>query len=267
MTDHGLPINLVYIRHGESERNAAHRRAKLTGDQGAFGELLTRPTARARLTPEGRRQVEVTGKWIREDLGLTFSQMITSRHDRAIETATLLDLPNAEWSIKNRIRERSNGVMEGMNFEERAAYLENLKIKYHTLDPFNFRPDDGDSFADAEERLRGFLYTLGRDYSDDNVVVVGHGDNMWVARYIHEHMQTHELIALRGVDPGSIIPNCAVLHYTRVNPHNGVIQRKYGWTRLCCPWKDPDPGEWKPIVRRRYSTEDLRAMLEKPTSN
>src|SRR3989338_3726543 len=95
-----LPIDLVLVRHGQSEGNAAKRRSE-AGDHSAFTkEFLNRHSASFRLTDKGCAQAQRAGEYIRKEFygnGIIFDRFVTSEYIRAKETAGLLDLPNAQW--------------------------------------------------------------------------------------------------------------------------------------------------------------------------
>lgn len=257
-----LPKNLYYLRHGQSLRNLAGKMAFQENDDSLFEQIINQPSSRARLTPEGVRQATITGNWFRGN-ELRFERCYTSSHDRAKETAGLLDLPHP-WYVNNNIRERSGGVMEDMTRDQRIEYLGKLRNRAHLLDLFNFRPDRGESFADiADIRWQIFLGTLHRECSKmDAVLVVNHGDNMWAARSVHERWTPQDFENNRGVEAHGKIPNCMILHYTRVNPETSEEMPYLGWYRTCCPWKDPRPTEWQPIVRKRYTSAELLVQVQ-----
>ena len=59
-----LPIDLVLVRHGQSEMNAAKRRSE-AGDHSAFTkEFMERHSASFPLTDLGRRQAEQAGEYL-----------------------------------------------------------------------------------------------------------------------------------------------------------------------------------------------------------
>lgn len=256
-----LPRNLVYVRHGQSERNLAGKNAYQHNDLTLFEEIINHPSSLAFLTPEGERQAMVAGQWLREQ-GFDFGRYYTSSYNRAKQTAGLLDLPDAIWYIENNIRERSGGCMEDMLPHERREYLNGVRNRAHELDLFNFRPDRGESFADVTIRWRLFLDTLHRECIKMDVIVVNHGDNMWVARSIHERWTPEMFVDRRGDGgaPGKI-PNCMVLHYTRINPNNGDEVAYPKWVRTFCPWKEDKPSAWQSIHRGRYTSEALLAQV------
>lgn len=260
-----LPLNLVYVRHGQSERNLAGKHAYEGNDTTLFEQIVNRPSSTAFLTPEGERQGVLTGKWL-ESQGFSFGRCYTSSFNRAKQTAGLLGLRGALWYIENNIRERSGGIMEEMNPEQRRVYLDSLRNRAHELDLFNFRPDRGESFADVTIRWKLFLDTLHRECSQMDVVVVNHGDNMWVARSIHERWTPEMFVLERGEYAHSKIPNCMVLHYTRINPETGDEAPYPQWYRTCTPWKDPTPSPWQPVIRKKYSSEEMIAQVAEAKS-
>jgi NAD+ kinase len=101
-----MPIDLLLVRHGESEGNLAHERAA-NNDGSAFGNkhFKSKHSSLWRLTDKGRKQADVTGKWIKENIG-SADYYFCSEYIRAMETSALLDLPNAEWKTSFYIRVR-----------------------------------------------------------------------------------------------------------------------------------------------------------------
>ncbi len=258
-----LPLNLVYFRHGQSERNLAGKKAYEENDDTLFEQIINKPSALAPLTPLGIEQARKSSDWV-ANMGITFGRHYVSSHVRAMETAGHLNLPNAIWYINNNLRERSGGVMEDMSPIKRREYLSSLRSRGHLLDLFNFRPDRGESYADiADLRWPHFLGTLHREcWHMDGVFVVCHGDIMWAARSIHERWTPRDFDDKRGAEAHSKIPNCMVLHYTRVNPDTREVAPYLGWYRTCCPWQDLTPSAWEKIEYKRYSSEELLAQVE-----
>lgn len=63
-----------------------------------------------------------------------------------METAGLLGIDNAEWSVEFSIRERDNGVLGGLSKKERKEeYAEELQRRDRDL--FYWQPPGGESIA------------------------------------------------------------------------------------------------------------------------
>lgn len=99
-----MVTNVLLIRHGQSEGNAA----------GRFGGHTDTP-----LSSRGRDQAERTARALAAE---KFDAIYSSDLPRAVETALpLARAVNIEPTITDAFRERSVGVMEGLTFEEAAA--------------------------------------------------------------------------------------------------------------------------------------------------
>jgi 2,3-bisphosphoglycerate-dependent phosphoglycerate mutase len=95
--------NVLLIRHGQSEGNAARR----------FGGHTATP-----LSPRGRRQAQATARALQsEELTAIYSSDLA----RAVETAQpLANVTGLAVNATTAFRERSVGVMEGLTFEDAA---------------------------------------------------------------------------------------------------------------------------------------------------
>jgi NAD+ kinase len=259
-----MPLDLVLVRHGESEGNVAFGKSRLGDDSHITPEFLSRHSSRWRLTPQGARQAEAAGDWLRRNIAESFDRYYVSEFLRAMETAAHLGFPDAEWLSEFYLRERDWGIFDLMSFEERRLrYSEEMKRR--ELDTFFWAPPGGESLASVCLRVDRVLDTLHRECADRRVILVCHGEMMWAFRVRLERMsQEHyrELDQLR--DPKIKIHNCQVLHYTRRHPATGEITAHLNWMRSVCPW---DPGlssnDWQAINRPRYRNADLLAVAEK----
>lgn len=88
-----LPIDLILVRHGESEGNLANKASK-SGDNSFFTpEFLNRHSRNFRLTDKGSLQAKRTGEWIQKNVPMPFDRFYVSDYIRAKETAYYLYLP------------------------------------------------------------------------------------------------------------------------------------------------------------------------------
>lgn len=263
-----LPIDLVLVRHGESEGNAAKRRAE-KGDATAYStEFLHRHTSSYRLTAKGRTQPPKTGDWLRQEFygagQFGFDRAIVSEYVRAMETAALLDLPDARWYAEFYLTERDWGELDNYSPQERQArFSDNMARRQ--VEPFFWRPVDGESFADLCLRVDRVLLTLHRECSDKRVVIVCHGEVMWAFRVRIERLSQVKFRELHLSEKSEDrIYNCQVIHYTRRNPETGKLGEHAHWVRVVRPTEDPVwTSGWQHFERPRYSNQDLLDVVEK----
>lgn len=262
-----MPKNLILVRHGQSEANVIQRADK-AGDQALFSEETMLVADRSwRLTDAGVAQAHAAGRWITDNVD-PLDRCITSPYVRTRETAANLQLDGALWEENRVVRERSWGEISPLPrkvFEEQYAHNALLRRK----DPLYWAPPAGESIANvAENRVRNMLSTLHRESSEDNVLVVTHGDFMWSTRLVLERWSDEEFLRY-DKDQEMTIFNCTVLHYTRVDPDTGEIAPWVRWVRAAHPFCDRTTGVWRMVEQpwqrfdRDYlSNEDLLAVAE-----
>jgi NAD+ kinase len=259
-----MPLDLVLVRHGESEGNVAYGMSR-RGDPSHFTpEFLARHSSKWRLTDRGRQQAGVAGEWLRRHVAPSFDRYYVAEYLRAMETAAHLGFPDASWRCEFFLRERDWGVFDVMSFQERRErYAEELKRR--ECDTFFWTPPGGESMANLCLRIDRVLDTLHRECAGLRVILVCHGEVMWAFRVRLERMpqeRYHELD--RSPDPCLKMHNCQVLHYTRRDPESGALAAHLDWVRSVCPWDATlSRGDWQRIERPTSSNEQLLAVVEK----
>lgn len=250
-----MPNDLVIVRHGHSEGNLAVDLGK-KGDDSLFTPgFRETPGHQWRLTDDGRRQARTTGEWIKTEIGDRFDRYYVSPFVRTRETAALLGLPDAEWRVDQRLRERDWGEIGSMPRDEfKARYSQSAFLK--KIDALYWRPPSGESIADVRLRVRSFFDTLHRECEGQRVLVVTHGEFMSAARAALEYMGDEEWM-IADSDPDQKIRNTHVYHYSRKDPEKGSTQKYLSWVRKVCPWREEGERKWKTIVRKRFSNEEL----------
>ncbi|MDD5165431.1 MAG: phosphoglycerate mutase family protein [Candidatus Pacebacteria bacterium] len=261
-----MPNNLILVRHGESEGNIAVARSK-RGDHSAYeSEFKKRHSSLWRLSKEGQRQAMQTGEWIKQNLGLTFDRFYASEYLRAMETAALLDIPEAKWFTEFYLRERSWGSLDRASVLERTERFQE-SLEEREIDPFYWTPPNGESLAELCIRIDRVINTLHRECNGKNVIIVCHGEVMWAFRVRLERMPQETFRLLDGSkNPAHRIHNCQVIHYTRINPKASGVSpsRHLDWVRSVCPWDNAlTDAPWQHIHRPSYTNQNLLDRVEK----
>lgn len=155
-------MDILLVRHGESEGNAAGRIQGQTD---------------APLTPRGREQAALLGDWLKAR-DLRWQAAYASPLARARDTAAILAertaFPAAE--LDPDLREVGVGALEGLtraDLEERHATFLSRAI----TDLGDFTEYGGETYDGVQERVRRFVAKITERHraSGDRILVVAHG--------------------------------------------------------------------------------------------
>ena len=146
-------MNIVVIRHGETDQNKENR---LQGSKGPNEHL----------NATGRQEVTA----LRDGLLITPTIIYTSPLVRTKETALIL---NEKWGVPivtaPELMERDFGSLSGKLRSEIDPQIVESDLEGR----YDYRPYGGESVADVKARVISFLSTLPLSY-DDTIVVVTH---------------------------------------------------------------------------------------------
>lgn len=258
-----LPVNIIAIRHGESEGNLVNRRAR-DHDQTVFEipGFRDRHVSQWRLTDLGREQAQAAGNWLRRE-AVAVDRGYVSFYTRAMETA--LYLPEVPWIESPYLREQMWGDLTSLADKDRVGeYQRSLQAR--ETQPFLWTPPGAGAESMDEyftKTVDRALDTLNRSCGSMSVVLVTHGGWLWGLRHRMERLPQEELMRLRtSDDPHEHIHKCQIIHYTRCNPWMGQTTPKIQWVRSICPWDlSLSSNEWREIRRHVYSAVDLQRLV------
>jgi len=281
-----MPVDLLLVRHGESEGNVAVHASKRGDDTHILNpEFRERHSSMWRLTEQGVAQAQQAGAWIRENFPVSasndldgadadegfgdavpagsFDRYYVSAYTRALETAAHLNLPQARWFISPNLRERERGTEDLLSREERELLVESARVRKAT--PLYWRPLNGESIADTCTRVRDLFATLHREVPEGRVIVVCHGEVMEAARVLLERLTPDEYAAWTdSKDPADRIHNGQVFHYTRRDPVTGAISKHLNWKRSICTSDLSlcDPS-WRTVTRPVFDNQALLDIVQR----
>lgn len=215
-------------------------------------------------TPLGRSQARNDAE--RSVFG-RFDRFYSSPYVRTRETAAMMGIPGAKWTINRFLRERDWGDIGSITWKEfKERHPDNFHM--HEIDPLYWVPTGGESIAHvAENRCRNFLSTMHRECDSENVIVTTHGEAMWAFRMVLEYWKDEDFLAYDD-DPDEKIVNCTAIHYTRINPANGEQSSRVEWMRMVKPvlnsagqWVVQESA-WRRIRKETLSNTELLASVE-----
>jgi len=259
-----FPIDIVLVRHGESEGNLAQAGSKRGDDSLWTPEFSARHTSNYRLTDRGRKQAQLAGEYIRANISDSFDMYFCSEYIRAMETSALLGFKNARWISDFYLREQDKGILGGKSHTEREVeYAET--IKRLKKDSFYVAPPGGESIANVCLRVDRVLGNWQSSCPGQRLIAVCHGGIMMAFRVRLEGMGQSQYQEIVNT-PEYKINHCHILHYSRRNPETGEIESIPKWKRSINPINpkySEKNGEWEEIYRPTYTTEQLAVEVNR----
>ncbi|PHH59936.1 hypothetical protein CDD81_2367 [Ophiocordyceps australis] len=238
------PRLIILIRHAQSEGNK-HR---------AIHQTV--PDHRVKLTPEGCLQAADAGRRLRSLLRPDDSlQIFTSPYRRTrettdgiIETLTCDDPQPSPFSRADikvyeepRLREQDFG-----NFQPCSAEMERMWQERADYGHFFYRIPNGESAADAYDRISGFNESLWRQFGDDDFpsvcILVTHGlmSRVFLMKWYHFTVEYFE--DLRNVN------HCEFLIMRHEDNGKYLLENKL--------------RTWSELRRERATSKEERAKLD-----
>jgi broad specificity phosphatase PhoE len=206
-------VELLLVRHGESEGNVAAAAAMAAGSEAI--EIGLRD-ADVPLSPVGVEQAtalgKVLGEWISSD---NPASVWSSPYVRAEQTGrTALDVAGLDLPIliDERIRDRELGVLDLLTTDGVIARYPDEAERRRWLGKFYHRPAGGESWADLILRVRSFLSDLDRIEDGKRVLIVCHDVLVLTFRYICERLTEQQMLEIGATTP---VKNVSVTRLTR----------------------------------------------------
>ena len=206
-------VELILVRHGESEGNVAATEARLAG-----AEVIPVPArdADVELSSTGQAQALALGNALaRLAEDLRPDAVVSSPYVRARQTADIA-VETAGWPVEvrtdERLRDRELGVLDMLTSRGVAKRFPDEAERRLWLGKFYYRPPGGESWADVALRLRSVLDELNNLGSGHRVMLVCHDALIMLCRYILEGMNERELLDLAA---STSVLNASLTRYIR----------------------------------------------------
>lgn len=260
MEVHAPPLILSLMRHEESAENVVFNHGDQGGEHPAFEKVTSVPTWLRPLSTEGVARVEKAGAWFRawrrSQRNARRLYGYASHYLRARETAARLRL-GLRWKLDVRPCERNWGLQTYLSDEMLKRHFP-LAMMNKEKDSLLWSPVNGDSMQLVITYIYLFLTTLARDHSDDEVIVVTHGEALYGFQYILDHWLPEELTdAMNGRGKIPRLENGAVVQYSRIDD-DGSVHSRYVRKRFVNTQDPVDPETntpWFSIPRERTFSE------------
>jgi broad specificity phosphatase PhoE len=189
---------LIVVRHGESEGNAARDAAEAA----QFDVIaIERRDPDVPLTQLGQQQAESIGHWLaRLPAGERPTVVWSSPYLRAVQTAQVaiatagLSLP---IRVDDRLRDRELGILDRLTGRGVANRFPDEAARRRFLGKLYYRPPGGESWTDVALRLRSLVAELDR-HPDERLLISCHDAVVLLLRYVLEGLDEAALMDIAG---------------------------------------------------------------------
>jgi len=148
------------------------------------------------LTEKGKDQVKETALLLKDKkIDIIFSSPFT----RTIETVNIIKDGigfNGEIIFDERLKEINSGDYEGKTIEECTDRLEVIGE-----DKFYLKFPNGENHNDVRKRVGNFLYEIESNFKNKNILIVTHGDPVWLIQSIINGLDAQETFELEEKFP------------------------------------------------------------------
>jgi broad specificity phosphatase PhoE len=157
------------LRHGNSEKNE-------------LDLVVSWPEAKEyHLTDLGREQVQKSAKWLADkEIDLLYASDLT----RAQESAEIITKElKLDVKLDKRLRELDFGTY---NNKTHTEFKEFFKDKTNLQERFEHAPPQGENWQQLVKRMLGFLAWLEGQHENKNILLISHGDPLWLLQWATE---------------------------------------------------------------------------------
>jgi broad specificity phosphatase PhoE len=199
-------VELVLVRHGESEGNNARERAELA--EADVIEVKHRD-ADVVLSDLGLQQAKALGQVLQRE---QFDQVWSSPYLRARDTARIALGADRAPRLDERLRDRELGVLDRLTTRGVAARFPDEAERRRWLGKLYYRPPGGESWADVTMRLRSWMSDA---IAAGRILVVTHDAVILLFRYLCEELDETSLLELAA---SASLGNASITRLLREGP-------------------------------------------------
>lgn len=151
--------------------------------------LYAWPDATTSLTKKGKGQIKAAAKKLKaKKIDLIYS----SDFLRARQTAEIIAKELAlKVKIDKRLRDINWGVYQDAPAESYLQFFSSEKQR------FSKRPPKGENWRDVKKRTAGFIKNLEKKHKNKTILIVSHGDPLWLLFGTLKRLNENELFAVR----------------------------------------------------------------------
>jgi len=141
------------------------------------------------LTKQGEEQIKDAAEKLREkNIDLIYSSDITRTRQSAEIVAREI---NKKIIFDQRLRDTNWGKFGGGPKEKAYIFFQEANS---LEEKFKKAPEGGESWSDCQKRVLDFLDEVERKYQNKNILIVSHGDPLWLLEGAIKKMSVGEMV-------------------------------------------------------------------------
>lgn len=145
------------------------------------------------LIEEGINQVKKAGEILKDKkIDMIFCSDILRTRQTAKIVAEIIGFDLKKIIYDVRLRDINWGMFGGKKKEEAWAFHENNMMKM-----FENSPPQGESWTQCQERIKNVLNQIEDNFQEKNILIVSHGDPLWLLEGYVKGLSKEELIKER----------------------------------------------------------------------
>lgn len=174
--------NFFLVRHGQADHNLKDLIASGPERRGYISEL----------TDKGKKDAEKAAANLKKLLGKNRLNIIyASPYKRTLQTAKIIAKATGAKVVKDkRLSELNCGVFNWRPVKEHKDFFAN------PLEEFTKTPPGGENLADAKKRMFEAIRDINQRHENENILIVGHGDPLWVLEGAMRGLSNEEILKL-----------------------------------------------------------------------
>jgi len=142
------------------------------------------------LLKEGIEEVRLAGEKLKEkNIDYVFASDILRVKQTVEIIAEIIGYDLEKVVYDKRLRDINWGILGGKNKEDAWAYYDNDKMK-----KFEMSVPKGESWNQCQERMVAVLNEIENSYQNKNILIVSHGDPLWLLEGYLKGKSNRELI-------------------------------------------------------------------------
>lgn len=176
------------MRHGESDKNTLH-----------VISCHTETEEKHHLTEKGRAEALAGAKTI-SGVDMIFASPFARTRETAKIAAEALGIPESAIQYDDRLRELDAGIYDGRPIPEYQAFFASHEEK------FDRAPEGGETFYELKRRVGEFLYDIETRYSGKRILIISHGDPLWLIQLAAAGERKERLHAASYLKKAEVLP-------------------------------------------------------------